>query len=123
MAGSRRGSVTSIEPVFLLLSTSFPKPAIGTFGVEISGILMFIGSLFVLYYTYSLLQSARHQVLLATGSVLAIVLMIGAFVFTDRDRWVAPSSGIVKISVIVPTDGPYAILGNSFVKSRTDGQG
>src|SRR5205807_3052869 len=39
------------------------------------------------------------------------------FAATDRDVWVAPSNGVVKIGVIVPTEGPYAMLGNSFVKA------
>ena len=102
------------------VSTSFPKPPMGTFGVEISGILTFIGSVFVLYYALKLLPwqpNAHHKALLATSSLLALVATVGAYASTNRDRWVAPPNGIVKIGVIVPTDGPYAVLGNSFVKA------
>src|SRR5204862_5084222 len=40
-----------------------------------------------------------------------------AFVALDRDVWTPPTQGVVKIGVIVPTTGPYAMLGNSFVKA------
>ncbi len=68
------------------VSTAYPKPMLGPYGFEASGLLMFIGSLFVAYYAY-------------------------------QDRWAAPVGGIVKIGVIVPTGGSYAILGNSFLKA------
>jgi ABC-type branched-subunit amino acid transport system substrate-binding protein len=111
------------------VSTSFPKPIIGSFGFEISGILTFIGSWFVLYYAVRLFLasemwgasqsefSPRAQVWVATATALAVVATAGGYVWLDRDVWTSPSNGIVKIGVIVPTDGPYAILGNSFVKA------
>src|SRR2546428_1199136 len=55
--------------------------------------------------------------MVATAWTLAVVAMVGAYAATSRDRWVAPSNGIVRIGVIVPSDGPYALLGNSFVKA------
>lgn len=111
------------------LSTSFPTPTFGTPGFEISGILMFIGSLYVLYYAYKLLQAThnaadgakrllldpRHNAFAATTSSITAVMMIGAYVITSADRWVEPPNGVVTIGVIVPTDGPYALLGNSFI--------
>jgi len=102
------------------ISTTFPKPAIGPFGFEISGILVFIGSLFVLYYALKLLPwepKAKHKVALTAGPILAAIVVLTAYVIGDRDTWTPPANGIVKIGVIVPTDGPYAILGNSFVKA------
>src|SRR6266487_1067015 len=93
------------------VSAAYPKPILGPYGFEASGILMFIGSLFVAYYAYQLLEAKR------TGAVLAAAGLVAAFVFVDRDRWAAPVGGVVKIGVIVPTAGPYAILGNSFLKA------
>jgi ABC-type branched-subunit amino acid transport system substrate-binding protein len=103
------------------VSTSFPRPAIGTPGFELSGVVTFIGSLFVLYFGYRL-AGARYgfranTVALATGSAVAALALVGAWVAKDRDRWTAPVGGVVKIGVIVPTDGPYAVLGNSFLKA------
>jgi ABC-type branched-subunit amino acid transport system substrate-binding protein len=134
--GLMKGFWDSTLDVFLgtflsSLSTSFPKPAIGTVGFEISGILTFFGSVFVLYYAYKLLQTTlegadgatrwlldpHHNALLTTISWFGVVVIIGAYVFMDRDRWVEPPNGMVKIGVIVPTEGPYALLGNSFVKA------
>jgi ABC-type branched-subunit amino acid transport system substrate-binding protein len=108
--------------------TAFPKPAIGTAGFELSGVLMFVGSLFVLYFAYRFLQTIHasgtsgtdigpSDRLLATGAVAMLTAIAGTWTLMDRDRWVAPADGIVKIGVIVPTTGPYAILGNSFVKA------
>jgi hypothetical protein len=90
------------------LSTSFPKPTIGTFGFEISGIMTFIGSVFVLYYALKLLPwqpNAGHKALLTTSSLLAILATVGGYVSTDRDKWAPPPNSIVKIGVIVPIDG------------------
>ncbi len=39
------------------------------------------------------------------------------YVWTDEDRWSPPADGIVRIGVIVPRGGPYAILGGSFLKA------
>src|SRR5437762_8515888 len=113
------------------ISTSFPRPTLGPVPFELSGILTFIGSLFVLYYGYRLVRAnrdaaagaepgkptARRPVLLAASALVAFAVIAGAYAFTDRDRWIAPANGVVKIGVIVPASGPYAILGNSFLKA------
>src|SRR6266480_4300501 len=107
--GLIKGLWNSTLPVFLgtllaSVSTSFPRPTLGPVPFELSGILTFIGSLFVLYYSYRLVR-ANHD-----GAA-------GAYAFTTQDRWIAPATGVVKIGVIVPASGPYAILGNSFLKA------
>src|SRR5437867_8538317 len=104
------------------VSTAYPKPMLGPYGFEASGLLMFIGSLFVAYYAYQLLEAQRGAAVLPraparTSAFLAAAGLVAAFVFVDRDRWAAPVGGIVKIGVIVPTGGSYAILGNSFLKA------
>ncbi len=84
------------------VSTSFPKPTIGDFWFEASGILSFVGSLFVLYFAARLIQAkhapdgsvepqaaSTHQRLwIGAGSVLATVAILGSYVFTTQDRWV-----------------------------------
>jgi ABC-type branched-subunit amino acid transport system substrate-binding protein len=108
--------------------TAFPKPAIGTAGFELSGLLMFIGSAFVLYSAHKFLQTSRasdvngtrtrRSDMIAAAGVAAILIGISStWAVMDRDRWMVPVDGVVKIGVIVPTTGPYAILGNSFVKA------
>src|SRR6266516_4820338 len=104
------------------VSAAYPKPILGPYGFEASGILMFIGSLFVAYYAYQLLEAKRAGPVLPrararTGAFLAAAGLVAAFVFVHRDRWAAPVGGVVKIGVTVPTAGPYAILGNSFLKA------
>src|SRR2546422_9926731 len=98
-------------------STAYPKPVFSALGFEISGVLMFLGSVFVLYYGLQLVPTRRHRVWLAMGGAVAFASSLVGFVATDRDVWVAPSTGVVKIGVIVPTEGPYAMLGNSFLKA------
>jgi len=134
--GLIKGLWKSSLPVFLgtllaSLSTSFPRPTLGPVLFELSGILTFIGSLFVLYYAYKLLQAkreagrgaeigevaARRPAALAASALAAFAVMAGAYAFTNQDRWIAPANGVVKIGVIVPEGGPYAILGNSFLKA------
>jgi ABC-type branched-subunit amino acid transport system substrate-binding protein len=117
-----KGLWTAVLPVFAgtflsSVSAAFPKPVIGAYGFEMSGIGMFLGSLFVAYYAIEMMHSRRRRTWLTTAAVTSLATMIGAFVAIDRDRWVPPAGGIVKIGVIVPTEGPYAMLGNSFVKA------
>ena len=113
------------------LSTTFPRPTLGAYGFEATGILMFVASLFVAYYAYQLFQARRASAgtirseqlpksgsrSLATIAALVAVVVLGAYVWTDQDRWHAPANGVVKIGVIVPQNGPFSILGNSFLKA------
>ena len=116
-------------PLFLgtllaALSTTFPKPTLGVYGFEASGILMFYGSLFIAYYAYKLIQArragpapTRGELRLALSAAFAFLLAIGAYAWLDQDRWSAPANNIVRIGVIVPRSGAFAILGNSFLKA------
>jgi len=104
------------------VSTAYPNPMLGPYGFERTGVLWFIWSLFVAYYAYRLLEAKRSAAVLPgtaarTSAFLAAAGLVAAFVFVSRDRWTAPVGGVVKIGVIVPTGGPYAILGNSFLKA------
>ena len=114
-----------------LVSTSCPRPEIGSYAFEASGILMFVGSLFVLYYAVKLIQADRAEprgepllpgqprsmAPFAIMGLTALLAVVGVYTYTDRDRWMAPPNGVVKIGVIVPIEGPYALLGTSFVKA------
>src|SRR5207249_8462392 len=114
--GLIKGLWKSTLPVFLgtllaSVSTSFPRPTLGPVPFELSGILTFIGSLFVLYYGYRLARAnhdaaagaapaeptARRPVLLAASALVAFAVIAGAYAFTDEDRWIAPANGVVKI--------------------------
>lgn len=112
------------------LSTSFPRPTLGPFPFEASGILTFIGSLFVAYYGTKFAQAKRAvtghaqpgQVTTLRGPLLASVLLavvgvVGAYIAVAQDRWTPPPDGVVKVGVIVPRTGPYALLGSSFLKA------
>src|SRR5262249_7825525 len=98
------------------VSSAHAKPVFGPFWFEISGVVMFIGSMFVLYYSLEMMPT-RHRVPAATAAVIAFALAVTGFAATNRDTWTPPTQGVVKIGVIVPTQGPYAMLGNSFVRA------
>ena len=126
--GLRKGFWADTLPVFIgsllaSLSTSFARPTLAPVWVELSGIAMFIGSLFVLYNALALIRARRASLggaplaLPGRAFALAFVAIAAAYAVVDRDRWVAPPNGVVKIGVIVPLTGPYTILGNSFLKA------
>jgi len=89
----------------------------GPFGFEMSGVVMLIGSAFVLYYAIQMVASVRRRRWLTAIGTVGLMAMVVGFAVTDRDVWVAPADGVVKIGVIVPAAGPYAMLGTSFVKA------
>jgi len=111
------------------VSTSFAPPFIGTFGYEASSLLTLFGSLFVLAngVRFGLAErraarpeaprrrlSRRVVVSLAAASAIGVA---GAFAIADYDGWRAPANGVVTIGVVIPTSGPYAILGTSFLRA------
>jgi ABC-type branched-subunit amino acid transport system substrate-binding protein len=95
------------------LSTQYPRPLLQGYVGELSGVAMFIASLFVLAF------GARLVGVRIRGSLVAVasVAVVAAYVAQARDRWVEPENGVVRIGVLVPTSGPYALLGGSFVKA------
>jgi ABC-type branched-subunit amino acid transport system substrate-binding protein len=130
--GLWKGALRLYEGTLLSsISTSFPKPVVGRPLFEVSGVAMLIGALFVLYYAVQLVRAAmawrrgngprpasrRQRTYLASGAILATVAVLVAYGYSDRDRWVPPANGVVRIGVIVPTTGPYARLGGSFLKA------
>jgi ABC-type branched-subunit amino acid transport system substrate-binding protein len=135
--GLLKGLWGSVLPVYegtllALTSTMFPTPTLGSYGYEASGILMFVGSLFVGYYGVRMIEAARHasvppeseapksprhRALVAVGTAIALGLVTVAYGFAVADRWTPPAGGVVKVGVIVPSSGPYSVLGNSFLKA------
>ena len=117
------------------VSSSFPKPTIGRYPFEASGILMFVGALFVAYYGFELVRAAlattdtppfptgeaeastQRWRFAGVGGALLAAAVVAAYAVADRDTFAAPPNGVVTIGVIAPVTGPYAILGNSFVKA------
>jgi ABC-type branched-subunit amino acid transport system substrate-binding protein len=132
--GLVKGLWGTILPLYLgtLLgahSAAYPSPSLGSFAYEASGILMFVGAMFVMYTALRLTNAWRMETrgnavaiiptgrrLLATGSVAVAVAAIG-YAVRARDTFVPPPNGVVKIGVLVPTAGPYAILGTSFLRA------
>lgn len=113
------------------LSPSFPRPAVHGYLVETSGVAMFIASLFVATFATKLVRAViareRRQGTPAWGpraragwvsaAVVASVALVAGYAHADQDRWVEPVGAVVRIGVLVPTSGPYALLGGSFVKA------
>src|SRR5205823_2215288 len=110
------------------ISTSFPKPTIGAYGFEATGILMFVGSVFVAATAFQFFRAVlqpsgatgtafpQRQTLVIGIAAAAAGGVLAAYVAVDRDTFVPPANDVVTIGVIAPVTGPYSILGNSFVK-------
>jgi len=103
------------------VSTSYPKPSIGSYAFEASGLLMFVGSLFVAYTAWRLIEARRGIARSPAYPVIAMAAVLAVlgtgFVWNTKDRWSPPADGVVRVGVIVPRSGPYAILGGSFLKA------
>lgn len=106
------------------LSTIFPRPTLGPFGYEASGLLMLTGSLFVARNAYALIRarggsrtSSPRRGMVAIGTTAVAIALLASYAWFDADRFVVPGDRIVRIGVIVPTKGPYAVLGTSFLKA------
>jgi len=119
-----------------VVSTSFPKPTIGPYPFEASGILMFVGALFVAHFGFDFVRAALATTdseprsraegtepsthrgrYLGVAGALSAAGVVAAYTVAARDTFVPPANGVVTIGVIGPVTGPYAILGNSFVKA------
>ncbi|MEE8262038.1 MAG: ABC transporter substrate-binding protein [Gammaproteobacteria bacterium] len=102
---------------------------VGNFPFEATGVLASIASFFAIYYLYRFFQSAladlkearnmQHTMWIPGIVILVLLLASGAFLSsrTISDGAVVTEDGVVKIGVIVPTTGPAALLGDSFVKA------
>src|SRR5438034_6372646 len=103
------------------VSTSYPKPSIGSYAFEASGLLMFVGRLFVAYTACRLIDARRGIARSPAYPVIAMAAVLAVlgtgFVWNTKDRWSPPADGVVRVGVIVPRSGPYAILGGSFLKA------
>jgi hypothetical protein len=67
------------------VSTAYPKPVFGAFGFEISGVAMFLASLFVLYYGVQLVPSRGRRVALLSAGAIGVTAILFAFCARDRD--------------------------------------
>jgi ABC-type branched-subunit amino acid transport system substrate-binding protein len=129
--GLWRGALRLYLGTFLSsISTSYPRPRLHGYVGELSAVAMFIASLFVLVFGVRLIRAVRRPAGPARDrrsrwsrawppalAAVAPMAVVAAYVVAARDRWVEPRSGVVRIGVLVPTSGPYALLGGSFVKA------
>ena len=63
------------------------------------------------------LAAGRRRLKIGAIVILATGVVVVAYGNSQRDRWIPPANGVVRIGVIVPTTGPYARLGGSFLKA------
>lgn len=113
------------------LSPSFPRPALHGYLAETSAVGMFVASLFVATNAVRLARTViardrgkevrvlgpRARAAWLLVAVLAVVALCAGYARANRDGWSEPVGGVVRIAVLVPTSGPYALLGSSFVKA------
>src|SRR4030095_14026546 len=82
-------------------ASAYAKPVFGPFWFEITGVAMFIASVFVLYYGVEMLPTRRRR-WIAVGADIASAFTPPAFAAANRDTWTSPAPGVVRIGVIVP---------------------
>jgi ABC-type branched-subunit amino acid transport system substrate-binding protein len=93
-------------------SQYFSWDRIGSFPFEATGILASIAGVFALVYTA---RAVGVRVWQAAALALSVT---AALVSTSRPRAPRPGEdGVVRIGVIVPSTGPAALLGSSFLKA------
>ncbi len=105
----------------------FSWEPVGNFPFEATGILASISSLYALGYTLAFIRSAhadrRAAGMTSLGWVAAVIAVAavstGGYVVyaKGRNRGIPPEGGVIKIGVIVPQQGPGALLGSSFLKA------
>jgi ABC-type branched-subunit amino acid transport system substrate-binding protein len=113
---------------FLLANYSqyFSWAPVGTFPFEATGIVASVSSLFAGYYTLRFLFLARsrvrapalrHRSVAIVGA--AVALLVAGYLVERKSSHAAvpPTGDVVRIGVIVPTQGPAALLGSSFLKA------
>ncbi|HET8671335.1 MAG TPA: ABC transporter substrate-binding protein [Candidatus Saccharimonadales bacterium] len=117
-----------VGPLLASASDDFAKPVIGNALFTLSGLMMFIGSLFVAYFAFRLFMAKhkksnkpaavfRRNVWFGGALLLAVLAVGGMYAGNARDAWEEPKDGVVKIGILAPTTGPYSKLGGSFVKA------
>lgn len=121
---------------FLLVENGqyFSWNPVGDFLFEATGVLASVVSIFALYYLYRFFRSGLAD-LKAAGKIrnalwipgiIIIVLVLASSAFLSQRTISAgatvPENGVVKIGVIIPTTGPTALLGDSFLKAITVAQ-
>ena len=93
-------------------SQYFSWDRIGSFPFEATGILASVAAVFALVYTARAVSLRVWK-----ASALALVVTVALITFS-RPRVSPPGpDGVVRIGVIVPSTGPAALLGSSFLKA------
>jgi len=97
----------------------FSWAPIGSFPFEATGILASISSLFAVWYTFRFIRAARSETrrvpAWALGALVLAAISAGGYLVAKRRSEAAVD--VIKIGVIVPKQGPAALLGSSFLKA------
>jgi hypothetical protein len=73
------------------ISIAFPKPAVGPPAQEMSGVAMFLGSLFVAHYAFETIAMRRDAVrgwqpTIASGALISLILSVAAYAINGSRR-------------------------------------
>jgi len=106
-------------------SRLFIRSPLKAYPFEVSGVLTFVASLYVLYYGYKFFVAvfilkewrALEQCLkyIYLGLFIAMITL-GSFKSLEK-RAIIPENNVIKIGVTIPLDGPGKLLGTSFLKA------
>jgi branched-chain amino acid transport system substrate-binding protein len=107
-------------------SRLFIRSPLGTYLFEVSGVLTFLGSMYVLYYGYKFLRAVcsfkpewnvwDRRVKWIYVFALLTAVTLGSYKSYEKTI-IIPSTKVVKIGITIPLVGPGKLLGTSFLKA------
>jgi len=107
-------------------SRLFIRSPLGSFPFEVTGVFAFVFSIFASFYGYKFSRAAitnnptwsswNQRMKWMAMPLLTAGILLAAFDSYKRSV-VIPKNKVVKIGIIIPTDGPGKLLGTSFLKA------
>lgn len=106
-------------------SRLFIRSPLKAYPFEVSGVLTFVASLYVMYYGYKFISAvfaAKQWMKLIQGlkpmyaTLLIVMITLGSYRSLKKSI-IIPADKVIKIGVTIPLEGPGKLLGTSFLKA------
>jgi branched-chain amino acid transport system substrate-binding protein len=106
-------------------SRLFIRSPLRSYLFEVSGVLTFVGSMYVLYYGYKFLSAVfvfkqwkilNQRLKLMYATLFIIMVLLGSYKSLEKTI-IIPRDKVVKIGITIPMEGQGKLLGMSFLKA------
>ena len=106
-------------------SRLFIRLPLGPYLFELSGVLTFLGSMYILYYGYKFFSAVfvarqwkilNRRLKLMYGALFIIMITLGSYQSLEKTI-IIPRDKVVKIGITIPMEGQGKLLGTSFLKA------